>query len=59
MDFLTVEALLSDQHPRAERAHRGEIFHCETNGLRCSGEATIAEPLPRTTLALGGEQFGR
>ena len=58
MDFLAVEALVTDQHPRAEGAHCGELFHCETNSLRCCGEATIAEPLARTTLALGGEQFG-
>ena len=42
MDFLAVEALVTDQHPRAEGAHCGELFHCETNSLRCCGEATIA-----------------
>jgi hypothetical protein len=41
MDFIAVIALVTDQHPRAERAHRGEIFHCEANGLRCRGEATL------------------
>jgi hypothetical protein len=30
MDFIAVIALVTDQHLRAERAHRGEIFHCET-----------------------------
>src|SRR6516162_4284292 len=59
MDFVAIIALVTDQHPRAERAHRGEIFHRETNGLRCCGEATIAKPLPLTTPTLGGEQFGR
>ena len=59
MDFLAVEAIVTDQHPRAEGAHCGKLFHCETSSLRCCGEATIAEPLARTTLTLGGEQFGR
>src|SRR5262249_10276430 len=59
MDFIAVIAVVTDQHPRAERPHGGEFFDCEPNGLRCCGEATIAKPLPRTTLALGGETFGR
>jgi len=56
MDFIAVIAVVTDQHPRAERAHGGEFFDCETNGFRCCGETTIAKPLPRTTLTLGGEQ---
>ena len=59
MDFLAAEALVTDQHPRTEGAHCGELFHRETNSLRCCGEATITETLARTTLALGGEEFGR
>src|SRR5215471_2133205 len=51
MDFLAVETLLSDLHPRAERAHCGKLFHCETNSLRCCGEATITERLTRATFA--------
>jgi hypothetical protein len=47
MDFLAVEALLSDQHPRAVRAHREELFDCETNCLGCRSEATITERLTR------------
>ena len=27
MDFLAAEALVTDQHPRAEGAHCGELFH--------------------------------
>jgi hypothetical protein len=55
MDFPAVEALVTDQHPRAEGAHCGELFHCETNSLGCCGEATIAKLLSGTTLTLGGE----
>jgi hypothetical protein len=46
-------------HPRAERTDCRKIFHRETDGLRYCGEGTIVEPLPRTTLTLCCEQFGR
>jgi hypothetical protein len=59
MDFIAVEALVSDLHPRAERTDCRKIFHRETDGLRCCGKATIAELLPWTALTLGDEQFGR
>src|SRR3974377_724100 len=59
MDFLAAETLVSDLHPCLERTDCREIFHGETDGLRCCGEATITEPLPQTTPTLGGEQFGR
>ena len=52
MDFLAVEALVSNLHPRAERTDCRKIFHGETDGLRGGGEATIVQPLPRTTLTL-------
>lgn len=53
-----MEAFVSDLHPRAEGTDRSKIFERETDGLRCRGEATIDEPLPRTALALCYEQFG-
>jgi hypothetical protein len=59
IDFLAVEALISDLHPCPKCADCRIIFHYETNGLSSSGKTPIAEPLPRTTLTLGGEQFGR
>jgi len=58
MDFIAVIALVTDQHPRAERAHRGEIFHRETNGLRCRSEATITERLTGAMPALCHEELG-
>ena len=49
MDFFAVEALVSDLHPRAECTDCKKVLHDETGSLRCYGEATIAEALPRTT----------
>jgi hypothetical protein len=52
MDFIAVEALVSDLLPRAEYTDCRKVLHGETGGLRCCGEATLAEALPRTTLRL-------
>jgi hypothetical protein len=61
MDFFALEALISDLHPRAGCTDCRKVLHGETGGLRCCGEAVIAEALPRTTLrlevnSLAGEQ---
>jgi len=47
-----VEALVADLHPRAERPDCGKLLGCETDGLGGRGKATVAEPLPRTSLTL-------
>jgi len=59
MDFLAVEALVADQHPRAEGAHCGELFHCETNMRdektpRALWEAIIANAVFGVLLYLHG-----
>jgi len=54
MDFIALEALASDLHPRTKRTDGRRIFHGEPDGLRCCSEATIAEPLPRTGLTFCG-----
>jgi hypothetical protein len=45
MDFLAIEALISDLHPCPKCADCRKIFHYETNGLSSSGKTPIAEPL--------------
>src|SRR5439155_4919673 len=59
LDVVTVETLVADLHPGAERADRGKILDCESDRLRGGGEAAITERLARTALAFGHEQFGR
>ena len=50
---------ISDLHPCIKGTDRRKIFDDEADGLGRRGKATIAEPRPRTTLALCREQFGR
>ena len=45
MDVVTVEAFISNLHPRAERADGGKILDSEADSIRGSGEATIIERL--------------
>jgi hypothetical protein len=52
VNILTVEALVSDLHPGAERTDRRKIFDSKTDRLRRCRKATIAKPLPRTPLTL-------
>ena len=52
MDFLAVETRVSDLHPRAERTDCRKILDREADRRRGRGKATVAEPLPGTTLAL-------
>jgi hypothetical protein len=51
MDVVTVEAFISNLHPRAERADGGKILDSEADSIRGSGEATIIERLALATLA--------
>jgi hypothetical protein len=45
LDAAAVEALVSDLHPRIERAHRRKIFDREANGLGRCREAAMLTPL--------------
>jgi hypothetical protein len=42
-DFLGIETLISDLHPRTKRADSGAFLDGETNGFRGGVEATIAD----------------
>jgi hypothetical protein len=50
MDFLVLEALVSDPLSRTEHPDGRRVFHSEMDGLRCCGKATIAEALRRAAV---------
>ena len=59
MDSFAVVARVSDLHPRTKGTDRRKIFDDKADGLGSRGKATIAEPRPRSALALCRKQFGR
>jgi hypothetical protein len=42
MDFIAVEAFITNLHPRAKRAHGGKLLDHKTNSLGRSGKSAIS-----------------
>ena len=59
MDFIAVEALIANLHPRAERSRGGKVLDRKTNSLGRGSESTTAKRLASTTFGFWHEQLGR
>src|SRR2546421_450429 len=58
LNVIAIEALVTDLHPGAERAHGRKLLNGKPDRLRRSGKATIAQRLSRPALAPSHEQLG-
>ena len=58
MNFIAVEAFITNLHPRAERTHSGKLLDHKTNSLGRRGKSAIAEWSVGATFAFWHEQLG-
>src|SRR6516164_6514523 len=58
LNVVAIEALVTDLHPGAQRAHGRKLLDGKPNRLRRGGKAAIAQRLSRPALALAHEQLG-
>jgi len=58
LNVVAIEALITDLHPGAKRAHGWKLLDGKPDRLRCGRKATIAQRLSRPALPLAHEQLG-
>src|SRR5262249_5699601 len=59
LNVVAIEALVTDLHPSAQRAHGRKFLDGEPDRLRCGRKAAIVQGLSWPAFALCHEQLGR